>query len=89
MIVMFAAEQPILILGIIDSDQKFLDDGRTLTYENPPHRPQLVRDIVVFRGKDKADVIRLMREAGLKITEHQAKSIIDTEGRTDRPRKPF
>jgi uncharacterized protein (DUF58 family) len=82
MLVMFG-DRGVLMLGLVDSDIETLRDGRTLEYINPPHRPQLVKDIVVFKGKDREAVIALIRSAGVNFTEAMADKYRRGE-RTDR-----
>lgn len=86
MLVMFADNDATLLLAITDADLGTLAERHTLEYINPPHDAQLVKNIVVFHGKDKAEVIALIREAGVKVTEAQF-DVFRKGERTDRPRK--
>jgi len=82
MLVMFG-ERGVLMLALVDSDIETLRSGRTLEYVNPPHAPQLVKDIVIFQGADREAVIQQMRAAGVQITEPFAEKYRRGE-RTDR-----
>lgn len=86
MIVMFG-DNGVLILAITANDVDTLADGRTLTYLNPPHDPQLVRDIVIMAGKDKEDVICMIREAGIQNIHEETFEKYRRGERTDRPPK--
>lgn len=86
MLVMFGDNDAMLLLAITDADLKTLASKRTLEYIDPPHAPQLVKNIVLFHGKDKAEVIALIRESGVQVTEAQF-DIYRKGERTDRPRK--
>jgi len=68
MLVMFGSNA-VLILAIVDSDLEKIQAGKTLEYVNPPHDPQLVANILVMHGKDKADVVRQINEAGCVVDE--------------------
>lgn len=87
MLVMFSDNEATLLLAITDADLDILREQRTLEYINPPHRPQLVKNIVVMHGKDKQAVIDLIREAGVQVTEAQL-DVLRKGERTDRPRRP-
>lgn len=87
MFVMFSDTEATLLLAITDADLATLAEKRTLEYIDPPHAPQLVKNIVVMHGKDKAAVIELIREAGVQITEAQL-DVYRKGERTDRPRRP-
>lgn len=68
MLVMFG-NNAMLVLAIVQSDVDKIRAGRTLEYINPPHAPQLVKDIVVMYGRDKADVLRQVRAAGVAVDD--------------------
>lgn len=87
MLVMFADNDATMLLAITDADLETLATKHTLEYIDPPHAPQLVKNIVVFHGKDKAEVIALIKEAGVKVTEAQL-DVFRKGERTDRPRRP-
>ena len=87
MLVMFADNDATLLLAITDADIATLRTKRTLEYIDPPHRPQLVKNIVVLHGTDKQAVIDLIREAGIQVTESQL-DVFRKGERTDRPRRP-
>lgn len=86
MIVMFGNNQT-LLLAIVDSDLERIRQGLTLTYENPPHDAQLVKNIVIMHGKDKASVVELLRAGGVQLSE-ETETKYRRGDRTDRPRKP-
>lgn len=85
MLVMFQSDGT-LILAITDPDVDRLVAGETVEYVNPPHDPQLVRDIVLLHGVDKADVIAQIKACGLDVPEVVFEGYLKDE-RTDRPRK--
>lgn len=86
MLVMFG-QPATLILAIIEKDVEKIKAGLTLEYIDPPHDPQLVRNIVVMYGATKEDVIRQVKAAGVEVSEPLLERY-RADGRTDRPFKP-
>jgi hypothetical protein len=76
------------VAGDHDADLDTLRSQHTLEYIDPPHAPQLVKNIVVMHGKDKAEVIALIRAAGIQVTEAQL-DVFRKGVRTDKPRRPM
>lgn len=68
MLVMFS-DNNVLILALTNKDLATMAEGRTLEYINPPHAPQLIRDIVVLHAPDKQKFVEQLRATGVKVTE--------------------
>ncbi len=75
----------VLLIGLVESDLTDLRArGATKTFEGTNI---LVKDIIVVYGKDKAELIALLQEAGVEASE----AVLDTYRRgerTDRRREP-
>lgn len=82
MLVMFS-DNNVLMLALTDKDLATMKDGKTVEYINPPHGPQLIRDIVVMHAPDKQQLLEQLRAAGVKVTEKMRDAFMKDE-RTDR-----
>ena len=82
MLVMFS-DNNVLLLAIVDKDLEKLKEGHTLEYINPPHGPQLIRDIVLLHAPDKEQLVASLRAAGVQVNDGMLQAYL-RGGRTDR-----
>jgi len=74
----------VLLIGLVESDLGNLRRGGTETFEG---QQVLVKDIIIVWAEDKEQLLSLLKEGGVSITEVMADKYRRGE-RTDTPRKP-
>lgn len=82
MIMMQSTEgTPTIVIGIIESDIQIIKSGRTLTWEDAGIEFK-GRNIIIFYGKTKADLVEQLEAAGVKVSE-EWRDLYNKDVRTD------